>query len=118
MPMRPNPHARRRQVFVLTLIYVGLFALAWPQVHATASVTLKLALALMPLVPMGAALWLGGILIVHADELQQRVNLIALSIASAAVAAAAFVGGVLCAAGIVALGGDDLMWVLPALGLS
>ena len=118
-PMPPRlPARRRRRILALTLVYVVLFALSWPQVHATTSVATKLALALMPLVPMGMALWLIAMEVVYADELQQRVNLIALSIASAVVAALTFAAGVLCAAGLVALGGDDLMWVLPALALT
>lgn len=109
---------RRRQVLLLMLVYIGLFALSWPQVHATNSVALRLGLALMPLVPMCGALWLVAMDIVDGDELQQRVNLVALSIASAIVAALSFAAGVLCAARLIVLGGDDLMWVLPALAFT
>jgi hypothetical protein len=67
---------------------------------------------------MCVALWLIATDITHSDELQQRVHLIALSIATGVVAAVSFVAGVLCAAGLLKLGGEDLMFVLPALALT
>ena len=112
MPRRISSH--RRHVMVLMLAYVGLLALTWSQVHVTTNLALKVALALSPTVPMCAALWLIAMDIVNGDELQQRVHLIALSIATGVVSAGSFAGGMLCAAGVASLGGDDLIWVLPA----
>ena len=114
----PRPASTyRRHVAVLMLIYIGLLALTWPQVHITTNLPLKVALALAPIVPMCAALWLIAMDVVHGDELQQRVNLIALSIATGIVSAGSFAAGVFCAAGIATFGGDDLMGVLPATSL-
>ena len=116
--MPRTPHGYRRHVMVLMLIYIVLFGLTWPLVHTTENTALKLALTLAPLLPMGAALWLVASDIAHGDELQQRVHLIALSIATGIVSAASFAAGVLTATGFLRLGGDDLMFVLPAVALT
>ncbi|HET7063087.1 MAG TPA: hypothetical protein VFI49_02350 [Rudaea sp.] len=115
--MRRAVTAYRRQIFLLMAVYIGLMWLVWPHVHTATSLPLKVALALVPLVPMSAALWLIVMDVVGGDELQQRVHLIALSIATGVTCAASFMAGVLCAAGVLVLGGDDLMWVLPATAL-
>ena len=114
----PRPHALRRQVLVLMLVYMVLLAIFWPQARAATSLPLKAVYALLPVVPMCAALWVIAMDVLRSDELQQRVHLIALSIATGVVAALSFVAGVLSAMGVVALGGDDLIWVLPALALT
>ena len=113
-----RPHALRRQVLVLMLVYMVLLAIFWPQARAATSLPLKAVFALLPVVPMCAALWLIAMDVLRSDELQQRVHLIALSIATGVVAALSFVAGVLSAMGVVALGGDDLIWVFPALALT
>jgi hypothetical protein len=113
----PAASSYRRQVFLLMVVYVGLTWLVWPRVHMTTNLSLKAALALVPIVPMSAALWLIAMDVVRGDELQQRVRLIAMSIATGVACALSFIAGTLCAAGVLALGGDDLMWVLPATAL-
>jgi len=114
---RPAASTYRRHVFLLMIIYVGLTWLVWPRVHTTTNLPLRVALALVPIVPMSAALWLIAMDVVRGDELQQRVRLIAMSIATGVTCALSFMAGTLCAAGVLALGGDDLMWVLPATAL-
>lgn len=114
----PRPHALKRQVLVLMLVYLVLLAVFWPQSRAVTNLPLKALLALLPVVPMCAALWLIAVDVLRSDELQQRVHLIALSIATAVVAALSFIAGVLSSMRLVALGGDDLMFVLPALALT
>jgi hypothetical protein len=108
----------RRQVFVLMFAYVGLMWPVWPRVHATTDLPLKIALAFLPIVPMSAAIWLIAMDVVRGDELQQRVHLIALSIAAGVTCAASFTAGFLCAAGVLALHGDDLILVLAAMALT
>ena len=44
--------------------------------------------------------------------------MVALGLATGAVAVLSLVGGFLCAAGVLALGGDILLWVFPALCVS
>ncbi len=108
----------RRQVFLLMFAYVGLMWLVWPRVHTTTDLPLKIALAFLPIVPMSAAIWLIAMDIARGDELQQRVHLVALSIAAGITCAASFTAGFLCSAGVLQLHGDDLIWVLPAMGLT
>jgi hypothetical protein len=108
----------RRQVYLLMFAYVVLMWLVWPRVHTTTDLPLKIALAFLPIVPMSAAIWLIAMDVVRGDELQQRVHLIALSIAAGVTCAASFTAGFLCSAGVLALHGDDLIWVLPAMALT
>jgi len=108
----------RRKVMLLMLVFVGLMFFLWPHVRTTTSLPFKTLLTLLPIVPMGAALWLIATDIVRSDEMQQRAHLIAMSLASGITAAVTFIAGFLCAAGVLALGGDDLMFVLPLISVS
>ena len=108
----------RNRVMLLMCVFVGLMFFLWPHARTTTSMPLKTVLVLLPIVPMGTALWLIAMDIVRSDELQQRVHLIAMSIASGITAAATFIAGFLCAAGVLVLGGDDLMFVLPLISVS
>ena len=114
---RSTVSRHRRRVFALMLVYIGLMYFLWPHVRTTTSVPLKALLVMLPIVPMGAALWLIAMDVIHSDELQQRVHLIALAVASGFTSTATFAAGILCAAGVLALGGDDLMFVLPVMAL-
>jgi hypothetical protein len=116
--MRTARATLRRRVMLLMIVYVGLMSLVWPYVRTTTDLPLKALLACLPIVPMTAALWLMAMDIVHSDELQQRVHLIALSVATGFTCATSFTAGFLCSAGVLTLPGDALIWVLPVLALS
>jgi hypothetical protein len=75
----------------------------------------KVALAMLPVLPVLGVIWLLVGQVMHSDELQQRLHLLALSAATGIVAAASLIGGFLCAVHAIALDGDVLIWVLPAL---
>lgn len=113
------PYSRRRYraaTFVLMAIYVALMLLLWPEVRTVRGVPAKVVLALLPVLPVIGVIWLMVWRVLHADELEQRLHMIALSVASGVVAAASLVGGFLGAAGVLARG-DLLIWVFPALCL-
>ncbi|HTA64046.1 MAG TPA: hypothetical protein VK753_00955, partial [Xanthomonadaceae bacterium] len=87
----------------------------WPYaLHAT-SPSWKVVLAIMPSLPMIAVICLMTRLVIHSDELEQRLYLSALSVATGVVSVVSMVGGFLCLAGVFRLGGDILIWVFPAL---
>jgi hypothetical protein len=104
----------RRHMLVLMAIYVGLMLFAWPYVH-TASLPLRLALALAPVLPVVAVIVLMAKRVMHSDELEQRVHMVALSVATGLVGVLSLLGGFLCAAGLLAFSGDVLVWVVPLL---
>lgn len=105
----------RRTVLFTMAIYVTLMLLEWPHARDASGPSLKLLLALVPLVPVMWVIWLMARRVVNSDELEQRLHLIALSAATGLVAVTSLVGGFLCAAGVIALDGDVLIWVFPLL---
>ena len=108
----------RIQVLVLMAIYIALMLLVWPYARHASPNAWKLALTLLLTAPVIAVIWLMAKRVIHSDELMQRVDLVALSAATGIVAALSLIGGFLSAAGLVALDGDVLIWVFPALCLS
>ena len=108
----------RRQVYGLMLGYVACMLLVWPQARGTVGLPLKTLLALLPALPVVAVIWLTARRVMDSDELEQRVHMVALGIASGVVAVLSLIGGFLCAAGVLRLGGDVLIWVFPLLLVS
>jgi hypothetical protein len=82
--------------------------------HAT-YIPWKIVFAIIPTVPVIAVICLMAKLVMHSDELEQRVYLSALSVATGVVTTLSMIGGFLCSAGALQLGGDILIWVFPAL---
>lgn len=117
--MRTIPYSRRRYrlaVLALMAVYVALMLMVWPAVRAVDGTPARIALALLPPLPVIGVVWLMVWRVLNADELEQRLHMIALSIASGVVAAASLVGGFLGAAGVIERG-DLLIWVFPVLAL-
>ena len=107
-----------QQVAVVMTVYIAIMLLVWPHAHRVANIPLRAALTLIAAVPVIVVIWLMAKLVMHSDELNQRVHLMALSAATGTVATLSLIGGFLCAAGVLVLGGDILIWVFPALCLS
>ena len=105
----------RQQVFVLMAIYIAVLLLTLPYARSASSLPWKIVLALAPAVPVVIVIGLIAKLVMHSDELNQHVHLVALSVATGMVAALSLVGGFLCASGVITLDGDILIWVFPAL---
>ena len=105
----------RVQVLVLMAIYVVLVALEWPYAKHAASSAVKAVLALLPTLPVVLVIWLMARRVMASDELEQRLHLVALSVATGIVAALSLVGGFLAASHVVDFDGDVLIWVFPAL---
>jgi hypothetical protein len=100
-------------VMVAMTIYVAVMLLVWPLLAKTSSVPLKCLVALAPMLPMLYVIWLMGKRIRDSDELEQRLHLIALGVATAVVGALSMIGGFLAAAHVVAIDGSVLIWVFP-----
>jgi len=107
----------RRHMFLIMAIYVALMLLEWPQVRSVSSLPWKVALALAPPIPIIIVIWLMARRVMHSDELEQRLHLTALSVATGMICSLSLVGGFLCAAGVLALDGDILIWVAPVLSI-
>lgn len=103
------------QVAVIMAIYVALMLFEWPLVAKTDGLALRTLLALLPAVPVVAVIALLARMVVRGDELEQRLHLIALSIAVGVISVASIVGGFLAIAKVWTVGGEILFWVFPAL---
>lgn len=102
-------------VLVLMAIYFAAIVLLSPQVREAQGLAAKAALAVAPALPVVGVVWLMTWRVIRSDELEQRVHLIALSAAAGVVASVSLVVGFLGAGGVVAPGGDALIWVFPGL---
>jgi hypothetical protein len=88
---------------------------AWPLVHTTTSLPLKLLLATAPTLPVLYVIVQMARLILSGDELERHTHLVALSTATAVVSALSFIAGFLVAAGVIKLDGWILLLVYPAM---
>lgn len=105
----------RSQVLAAMTVYVVLMLAEWPHVRSIHGLPWRVALALAPVVPVITVIWLAARRVAHSDELEQRLHLLALSAGTAVVCVLTLVAGFLCAAGVLALGGDVLVFVAPLL---
>lgn len=103
------------QVALLMAAYIVLTFWLWPHLRDTSSAGLKVVFSLSPVVPVAVVVALMARRVVASDELEQRIHLIALGVATAVVGTASFVGGFLALAKVWVADGSVLVWVFPAL---
>lgn len=103
------------QVAAIMAVYVALMLFEWPLVGKTDGLALRTLLALLPALPVVAVIALAARMVMRGDELEQRLHLIALSVAVGVVSVASIVGGFLAIAKVWTVGGDILFWVFPVL---
>ncbi len=114
-PMRTYQQRYMREFFPAIAAYTLIMLLVWPllkHVHATPA---RLAIALLPVVPLALVVRAFVRMVMHSDELEQRLHLIGLSISSALVVLLSITGGFLAAAKVVPLDGTALFWVFPVM---
>ncbi|HXE66712.1 MAG TPA: hypothetical protein VN630_06700 [Rhodanobacteraceae bacterium] len=105
------------QLLAIMTVYVALMLFEWPLVGKTEELALRTLLALLPAVPVVVVIVLAARMVMRGDELEQRMHLIALSVAVGVVSVASIVGAFLAIARVWMVGGDVLVWVFPALCL-
>lgn len=103
-----------RGFFPAMAAYVLIMVLIWPLAARMQNVPARVAIALLPVVPVAFLARSMVRLIRDSDELERRVQLEAICIASLVVGMLSFAAGFLQAAGLLPLKGG-LMLVLPAL---
>ena len=106
------------QTMLTMTVYVTVLLLVWPLARTVDSLLLKLLFALTPMVPMLYMFALMARRIRDSDELEQRMHLIALGVASVVVGALSLIGGFLAAAHVLTLDGSVLIWVFPVMLIS
>ena len=114
---KPRPLHQRyaREFWPAMAAYVAVMFLLWPLLPQVHSEWLKIALALLPVVPVLFAVRAMVRLVLGSDELEQRIHLIGLAIAATVVSTLSMAGGFLTAANVIKLDGSILLWVWPTL---
>src|SRR5450432_21681 len=87
----------RKQVLLLMAIYVAIMFLVWPHIRSASSLPWKVVVSLAAATPVIVVIWLMAKRVMHSDELEQRLHLTALSVATGMVCSLSLVGGFLCA---------------------
>jgi hypothetical protein len=106
------------RVLIAMTIYMAFMLLAWPLVRTTTSVPLKVCLSIAAVVPMLYVISLMFRRIRESDELEQRMHLIGLGVATAVLTGLSLIGGFLSAARVLQLDGTVLIWVFPVIVFS
>ena len=114
---RMSPRRFNAYVMALMAAYVALIFVAWPLVRDAHSVWWRIALAVSPTVPVTCVVALMARRVMLADELEQRLHLIALGVATALVGTACLIAGFLALGKIWRGDGSELFWVFPVLCL-
>jgi hypothetical protein len=104
-------------VFGLSAIYVVLMLWLWPHAKAAPGVGWKIVFALSPLVPVTVVIGLMARRVMLSDELDQRLHLVALGVATGLVGTASLIASFLAMAKVWHGDGSELFWVFPALAL-
>lgn len=99
---------------LMALYVVLVFVLLPPARHAE-NVAARAALAVAMVSPVIGVIWLMLWRVMSSDELQQRLHLMALSAATGIVATVSLLAGFLQTVHVIAVDGDILIWVFPAL---
>lgn len=102
-------------VVAIMAVYVALMLFEWPLVGRTPDLAWRTVLALLPTLPIVLVVVLAARMVMRGDELEQRLHLLALSVAVAVVSVASVVGAFLAIAGVWPVDGGVLVWVFPAL---
>lgn len=114
--MSRSIHKRyKREFWPAMLAYIAIMFLLWPLLPRMHNELLKIALALLPVVPVLFVVRAMVRLVLGSDELEQRTHLIGLAIAATVVSMLSLTGGFLAAAGIIQLDGTVLIFVWPVL---
>ncbi|AND70759.1 hypothetical protein ATSB10_33050 [Dyella thiooxydans] len=108
----------RRQIGVTMTLYVIAMLAVWPLAKAAPGLWEKVALTLVPALPMLYVIGLLAYKIASSDELEQRTHLVALGVATAVTGSLSLVGGLLATSGAIRLDGTVLIWVFPLIMFS
>jgi hypothetical protein len=110
---------RRFNIYVMVLmaVYVALIWVLWPHLHDAHGLWWKVALSVSPTVPVTWVVVLMARRVMLADELDQRLHLIALGVATALVGTVGLIAGFLAIGKVWHGDGSELFWVFPALCL-
>ena len=108
----------RMRIWLLMSVYVALIFFVWPYAKTADSLPLRALFALLPTLPVIGVIVVMMRHVMRSDELEQRIHMSALGIATTIVCVGSLLGGFLAAAHVIALGGEVLLWVFPLVCVS
>lgn len=114
-PMRAGERRYMREFVPAITAYTLLVLLSWPLLRHTQSLALRALLGVLPVLPIAFIVRAIVRYVIASDELEQRVQLVALAVAAGVVGMLSITAGFLAAAGVLHLDGSVLLWVLPVL---
>lgn len=115
-PMRPAQRRYVREFFPAMIAYVVVVFSVWPMADHVHATWLKVLIALAPILPVALVVRAVVRKILASDELERRVQLEAISIASLSVGMLSFAAGFLASAGVLPFDSSTmLILVLPLL---
>ena len=97
------------------LAYVLIMLFAWPRILTIASLELRGLAALLPVLPVLFVVRAIIRRITGGDELERRISLESMAIATTVVGVVSFAAAFLVIAKVINPGADVLIWVLPGL---
>jgi len=113
-----SPHQLRRSLFAALAYLATTWLSVWlsKKLSVDASIWLRVVTGLLPLLPISYGVRVVVQIILAGDELQRRIDLEAIAVASVAVGLGALTLSLLRVANVVTLSGRQaLLWVFPAL---
>lgn len=103
------------QLGLMFAAYLALLFWLWPHaLHATSALP-RVLFALAPLLPVAWVIWLMARRVATSDELEQRLHLVALGVATALVGTASLVAAFLAMAHVWHGDGSEFIYVFPGL---
>jgi hypothetical protein len=114
----PMTRAERRYIREFSLampVYFVLVLLLWGHARDMESGWLRALVAVSPALPVAWLVWAMTRLVLHSDEMMQRLHLQALAVAAGVVSVVSMALGFLVAARVQRLDGSVLLWVFPVL---
>lgn len=115
-PMRPAQRRYLREFFPAMIAYVVVVFSIWPMADHVHAIWLKVLIAVAPVMPMALVVRAVVRKILASDELERRIQLEAISIASLSVGMLSFAAGFLASAKVLPLDSATvLLLVLPML---
>lgn len=114
---RDNRRSYDVRIMSAMTVYVLMFLSFWPLVRSATETFAKVGFALTPVPPLLYVIWLMAARILRSDELQQRMHLIGLGVATVVISIVSIFAGFLAAAEVLSLDTTSiiLVWIFPLL---
>ena len=105
----------RLQAMALMVVYFAVMFVVWPYLQHARNPLWKVLISVSPTIPVTLVVLLMAKRVLHSDELEQRLHLVSLGVATALVGTGSMIAGFLAMGRVWTGDGSELFWVFPAL---